>query len=1021
MHFKYKQMRKIFTLLSLLCCLGSFAQVRISQVYGGGGNASATYNQDFVELFNAGSSSVAIGGWSVQYGSATGTAWAVNAIPAGATIAPGQYYLVGLAVGGATGIALPTVDATGTSNMSGTAGKVALVNSTTALSGTTACSNASVVDVIGYGSTATCSETAIFPTTGITNAQSIIRGSNGCTDANNNSTDFAIGTVAPRNSSSPLNSCGGPTAFIGASPNITNITTSLGVASASQSYNLSASNLTPTSGNIVVTPSAGLEVSTDNTSFSPTPINVPYSAGGITPAIPIYVRIAATAPQGAVSGSVTNTGGSAPTATVTVSGGVFTNFYSKPTGTVDVLGTWGSNPDGSGAAPGSFTAAYQIFNVVNRETATISGNWDVAGTSSKIVVGDGGAMTTLTVPPSAFITTTSRVDINNNGILRLENNTRPFLGSLNTGSTVNFAQTGITSADTIRIPNISYHHLIFTSGLKYFSSGTTTIRGNFTADGVVGMNGAGSPFSTVNAFGNLTFSNGTVFDPLPAGDNARLTLAMNGTGTQTITGNGTDLLLFRLRRDTTTSSVDIVLGTGTNLVLGNNSGGGLQLNQGAATTTILQKGINNLSLIGAAVSTNTSNGLITSTGGNIVINKTAGTTNAGTLRFDPADGPVVQQFIVNFDPAQTRDSITVTGDLTIENNITLTRGRLVVPTGNTLFVSDAATLTGGSATSFVDGRFSRGGTSSLFFPVGKGTKYAPIQMANMDGFNIYAVQYFNTGYGSYGIDPTTQTAHPNYAVSGYEYWTIDQNDLGVCDITFNYTDANSLIQSPSTLRMAHFDGTDWDDIGGTPGGGNTTTNGSVTVTGVSEFSPFTFAALVGNVIPVKISSFTAQKRNNNVQLNWATAVEINSHHFIVQRSTGNGNWVSLGTVAAAGTSSTYTFTDNSPAKGINLYRLVQVDNDGKGEYSVTRSVLFSSKNEVAIAPNPASSYINVFVATSSNEAYTVQLLDVNGRILKTVNSREARVQLPVSGLQAGVYFVKVTDGNTVTNHKVLVQ
>lgn len=201
-------MKKVFTLIFILITLLSGAQVRISQVYGGGGNASATYNQDFVELFNAGTTTVSIGGWSVQYASAAGTtAWGVYAIPAGSTIGPGNYFLIAMA-SGATGIALPTPDGTGALNLSGTAGKVALVSNTTALIGSSGCANVAVLDVIGYGSTANCSETAVFPTTGITNAQSIFRNSGGCTDANNNSTDFSIGTVVPRNSASTPNSCG---------------------------------------------------------------------------------------------------------------------------------------------------------------------------------------------------------------------------------------------------------------------------------------------------------------------------------------------------------------------------------------------------------------------------------------------------------------------------------------------------------------------------------------------------------------------------------------------------------------------------------------------------------------------------------------------------------------------------------------------------------------------------------------------------------------------------------------------
>src|SRR5450830_1676820 len=106
----------------------------ISQVYGGGGNAGATYKNDFIELYNLGSTPIVVTGWSVQYASATGTgSWAATNITG--TIQPGYYYLVQEAQGAGGTVSLPTPDATGTLAMSGTAGKIALVASTTAFTG----------------------------------------------------------------------------------------------------------------------------------------------------------------------------------------------------------------------------------------------------------------------------------------------------------------------------------------------------------------------------------------------------------------------------------------------------------------------------------------------------------------------------------------------------------------------------------------------------------------------------------------------------------------------------------------------------------------------------------------------------------------------------------------------------------------------------------------------------------------------------------------------------------------------
>src|SRR5215475_3788087 len=142
-------MMRLTTLLLALVALPAAAQVRISQVYGGGGNAGATYKNDFIEVFNAGSTAVNLTGYSVQYASAAGTTWQVTNLSG--TIQPGHYYLVQEAVGAGGTTNLPTPDATGTIPMSATAGKVALVSSTTPLTGSGCPIASPIVDFIGYG------------------------------------------------------------------------------------------------------------------------------------------------------------------------------------------------------------------------------------------------------------------------------------------------------------------------------------------------------------------------------------------------------------------------------------------------------------------------------------------------------------------------------------------------------------------------------------------------------------------------------------------------------------------------------------------------------------------------------------------------------------------------------------------------------------------------------------------------------------------------------------------------------
>src|SRR5215471_12592438 len=176
----------------------------ISQVYGGGGNSGATYTNDFVELFNRGATAVSLNGWSVQYASATGTSWQVTALTT-ITLAPGQSYLVQEAAGAGGTVNLPTPDVSGSIAMSATAAKVALVNTTAALSGSCP-TGSTLVDFIGYGATANCFEGSGGAAT-LSNTTAALRTGNGCTDTDNNASDFTAGAPAPGNTSSPLGPC----------------------------------------------------------------------------------------------------------------------------------------------------------------------------------------------------------------------------------------------------------------------------------------------------------------------------------------------------------------------------------------------------------------------------------------------------------------------------------------------------------------------------------------------------------------------------------------------------------------------------------------------------------------------------------------------------------------------------------------------------------------------------------------------------------------------------------------------
>jgi uncharacterized protein (TIGR03437 family) len=173
--------------------------VVISQIYGGGGNSNATYTNDFIEIFNRGVTTVdfAVTPYSVQYAAATSNFSTNKTNITSGIILPGHYFLVQEGSAGAVGAALPPPDATGTINLAATAGKVALVTGTTALTGSGCPPAVTIADFLGYGNTANCFETAPIAVSGTnSNARSVIRAVT-CTDTNNNSADFSNPTTAP--------------------------------------------------------------------------------------------------------------------------------------------------------------------------------------------------------------------------------------------------------------------------------------------------------------------------------------------------------------------------------------------------------------------------------------------------------------------------------------------------------------------------------------------------------------------------------------------------------------------------------------------------------------------------------------------------------------------------------------------------------------------------------------------------------------------------------------------------------
>lgn len=173
--------------------------------------------------------------------------------------------------------------------------------------------------------------------------------------------------------------------------------------------------------------------------------------------------------------------------------------------------------------------------------------------------------------------------------------------------------------------------------------------------------------------------------------------------------------------------------------------------------------------------------------------------------------------------------------------------------------------------------------------------------------------------------------------------------------------------------------------------------------------------IVSGVIPLRFLDFNGRKQGKEALLNWTTENEINTSHFIIERSFNGFIFSSIGTISSLNRSGVnhYSFTDHSPLDGINFYRLKQVDKDGKFTYSPIVRILFSGYGkDLVLYPVPAIDKLNIDYAGKRNTVY-ITVYDAAGRqVMNSSMPNQSPLRLNVSTLPAGKYYVQLSDGET---------
>lgn len=169
---------------------------------------------------------------------------------------------------------------------------------------------------------------------------------------------------------------------------------------------------------------------------------------------------------------------------------------------------------------------------------------------------------------------------------------------------------------------------------------------------------------------------------------------------------------------------------------------------------------------------------------------------------------------------------------------------------------------------------------------------------------------------------------------------------------------------------------------------------------------------VGAVLPVTWLYVRGELRSGDGIIDWATASEENTDRFVVEHSRDGTVYTEVGTVAAAGNSSSvrsYKYTHSKPEPGMHYYRIRQVDIDGKFSYSKVITLLNRDQmREAVIAPNPVSDMVHL-VEPSNRFIEKIEIYDMTGRLMqtKTLAAEFKAVSVNIPSLAIGQYLMKV--------------
>lgn len=383
--------------------------------------------------------------------------------------------------------------------------------------------------------------------------------------------------------------------------------------------------------------------------------------------------------------------------------------------------------------------------------------------------------------------------------------------------------------------------------------------------------------------------------------------------------------------------------------------------------------------------------------------------------------------------------VTLTQTVGVSNLLTLTSGRLITGSSEVSVTNTSeSSVAGYSTTAYVIGNLRRSvlGSGAYDFPLGTVDNYEPatLTLSSATGFSNILGSFVQTLpiLAAFPLINVLASGVPVVDMLNYGYWAFTPNSSmsgGTYTITLNEKGATNLNSNPQSYCVLKRPNSlaPWSSLGTHNSNTQSMSNGVVTAvrSALTGFSHFGIGKSGGATLPIKLISFDASLKNNAVDLEWATAVEINNNFFTIERSSDGEHFETVFTKSGAGNSTTnhyYEGTDYHPLTGYSYYRLKQTDFDGHYTYSEVKTVKIGDVSESAalkvnsIYPNPFRESFNLNFTSSTATEVTVSIVSAGGQLVKEdkftseagFNSYQFTDNV---NMKSGVYYVVLKSGN----------